>query len=232
MEINIDSLKWFLFGRRRMKKNVRGFHAHWNTSVSPNSTFGAYSHLFEGAVVNSSSIGRFSKVISARVSDSKIGAFVSLAARSTIGGGGDHPLDQVSHHSVFYSPSVQQHPNLILSEENKYPGDLQETVIGNDVWVGYNAVVKHGVKIGDGAVVAAGAVVVDDVPPYAVVGGVPAKMIKYRHSPELREALIAAQWWNWPIASLQIISEDFNLDTPITVEKFEQIVERASVFFN
>lgn len=213
-----------------MAKDVRGFHSHWNTLVSPDSTFDEYVHLFDGSVVGSSHVGRFSKVISSSVSNARIGAFVSLAPRCKIGGGGDHPLDQVSHHSLFYSPSKQQHPNLVLAKENKYVGDLKQTIIGNDVWVASDAVIKHGVTVGDGAVVAAGAVVVKDVPPFAIVGGVPAKIIKYRHSPELREALIESKWWEWPVAALQVISDEFDRDAPLTLERFGSIKKKASQF--
>jgi len=230
MEMNKDSLKWLLFGRNKMKKKVKGFHAHWNTSASPNSIFEEYVHLLNGASVASSVVGRFSRINGARISHVKIGAFSTVTRRSVIGGGGDHPLDQVSYHSLFYKPDEKQHPHLTLTKEDKYIGDLQEVIIGNDVWIGSDAIVKHGVTIGDGAVVAAGAVVVKDVPPYAIVGGVPTKVLKYRHSPDLREALIESQWWNWPIAALQVISDEFDRDTPLTVEKFEQIKEKASVF--
>lgn len=69
--------------------------------------------------------------------------------------------------------------------------------VGNDVWIGANATILSGVAIGDGAVVAAGAVVTESVPPYAIVGGVPAKIIKYRFPVETIERLLRLSWWNW-----------------------------------
>lgn len=230
MRLNKDALKWLLYGRNKMKKKVLGFHAHWNTSVSTNSTFEEYVHLFDGASVNSSTVGRFSKIISSSVSNATIGAFVSLAPRCVVGGGGDHPLDQISHHSLFYSSSRQQHPNLTLTKNNKYKGELQTTIIGNDVWIGSDAIVKHGITIGDGAVVAAGAVVVKDVPPYAIVGGVPAKIIKYRHSEKLIKSLVNSKWWDWPIDALQVISDEFDQKKPLTLEHFNNIKNKVAVF--
>ena len=230
MRLNKSSLLWLLLGRNKMKKKIKGFHAHWDTEVSPDSIFDEYAQVFDGSTVNSTHVGRFSKIISASVSYSDLGAFVSLAPRCNVGGGGDHPLDQVSHHSLFYSTNARQHPHLNLASKDKYAGELKKTTIGNDVWVGSDAIVKHGITIGDGAVVAAGAVVVKDVPPYAIVGGVPAKVLKYRHPPELRESLIESQWWNWPIAALQVISDEFDRDTPLTLENFERVKEKASEF--
>jgi len=71
-------------------------------------------------------------------------------------------------------------------------------VIGNDVWLGRNSLVLSGVTIGDGAVVAAGAVVTSDIPAYAIAGGVPAKVIRYRFTPEQIAALLRIRWWDWP----------------------------------
>lgn len=230
MLLTKNGLKWFLWRRKKMKNTITGFHAHWNTSVSPNSTFEEYTHLFDGASVNDTHIGRFSKVIGSKVSFSEIGSFVSLAPRCVVGGGGDHPLDQVSHHSLFYSPSDHQHPCLKLTKDDKYINDLRKTFVGNDVWIGSDAIVKHGVRIGDGAVIAAGAVVVSNVPPYAIVGGVPAKIIKYRHTPELRQALIESKWWDWPVESLKVISMCFNGDEPLTIDGFNKIKEKARTF--
>ena len=70
--------------------------------------------------------------------------------------------------------------------------------IGNDVWIGYEAVVLAGVTIGDGAVIGARAVVTKDVPPYAVVGGVPARLIRRRFPDDTISALLALKWWDWP----------------------------------
>ncbi len=75
-----------------------------------------------------------------------------------------------------------------------YKGD---TIIGNDVWIGYEALVMPGVKIGDGAIVAARSVVVSDVPAYSIVGGNPAKVIKQRFPNKMANELLAIQWWNW-----------------------------------
>ncbi len=71
------------------------------------------------------------------------------------------------------------------------------TTVGNDVWIGQDVVIKGGVKIGDGAVIGARSVVTRDVPPYAVVAGVPAKVIKYRFEQEKIDFLEKLQWWNW-----------------------------------
>ena len=79
--------------------------------------------------------------------------------------------------------------------KHEFDGILR-TVIGNDVWIGKRAIIKAGVKIGDGAVVGAGAVVTKDVPPYAIVAGVPAKIIKYRFDEDTIAQLLKTKWWN------------------------------------
>ena len=89
----------------------------------------------------------------------------------------------------------------VMPEKGELPfkGD---TVIGNDVWIGYEALVMPGVKIGNGAIVAARSVVVSDVPAYTVVGGNPAKPIKTRFAPEVIERLEAIAWWDWPVEKI------------------------------
>lgn len=84
-----------------------------------------------------------------------------------------------------------------------------KVVIGNDVWIGAYAKIVEGVRIGDGAVIAAGAVVTKDVPPYAIVGGVPAKIIKYRFEEKQIKQLLELKWWNKDIAWLKTHAEKF-----------------------
>lgn len=77
-----------------------------------------------------------------------------------------------------------------------------DTVIGNDVWIGYDSIVMPGVRIGDGAIVAAKSVVTKDVPPYSIVGGNPAKIIKQRFDDQVVAKLLSIKWWNWPIEKI------------------------------
>lgn len=88
--------------------------------------------------------------------------------------------------------------NITDAWENK--GD---THIGNDVWIGYEAIIMQGVTIGDGAIIAGRAVVAKDVPPYTVVGGIPAKPIKKRFSPQTIERLLTLRWWDWPMERIE-----------------------------
>ena len=82
--------------------------------------------------------------------------------------------------------------------ENGEIRDNEPVVIGNDVWIGANAIILPGVRIGDGAIIAAGAVVTKDVIPCSVVGGVPARFIRYRYEKEIIDGLMRIKWWNWP----------------------------------
>lgn len=99
-----------------------------------------------------------------------------------------------------------------VPQELPYKGD---TVIGNDVWLGYEAMIMPGVQIGDGAIVAAKSVVTKDVPAYTIVGGNPAKLIRQRFSDEVVQALLTIAWWNWDIQKItrnldKIVSADLD----------------------
>jgi chloramphenicol O-acetyltransferase type B len=140
-------------------------------------------------------IGRYSYVApDAKISMARIGRFCSIGPE-IICGYGDHPINWVSTSPVFFSTLRQCGETFAdkdLFEERK------PIVIDNDVWIGARVFIRDGVRIGNGAVIAAGAVVVKDVPDYAVVGGVPAKVIRYRFSPEAIGSLLSISWWNWP----------------------------------
>lgn len=98
-------------------------------------------------------------------------------------------------------------------------GDI---VVGNDVWLGLRAAIRSGVTIGDGAVVAAHAVVGEDVPPYAIVGGVPARVIRYRHTPGQIEALRRIAWWDWDIGRIEAARYDLlSTDLDAFIAKYD-----------
>lgn len=122
--------------------------------------------------------------------DAFIGKFCSIAAGVTIMVGGEHRPDWVTTYPFSYvwpvAADIPGHP--------KTKGDV---VIGNDVWVGREAFILSGVTIGHGAVVGARAVVAKDVPPYAIVVGNPARVIRYRFDPEIIQKLLEISWWDW-----------------------------------
>lgn len=121
-----------------------------------------------------------------------IGKWCSIESTAEIFVGGEHRTDWVSMHPLrltFGLPGALQ---------DGMPASKGPVVIGNDVWLGWESVVMSGVTIGDGAVVAARAVVTKDVPPFAIVGGVPARHIRFRFEPEQRDALLRIAWWDWP----------------------------------
>jgi acetyltransferase-like isoleucine patch superfamily enzyme len=122
-----------------------------------------------------------------------IGKFCSIAKDIRIITGGIHPTDWVS----TYPFRVKF--NLPGKYKDGIPSTKGDIIIGNDVWIGTGATILSGVKIGDGAVIAAGAVVTKDIPDYALVGGVPAHIIRYRFNSEQISKLKNIQWWNWDI---------------------------------
>lgn len=124
-----------------------------------------------------------------------IGKFCSIACGAKfLFTSGNHSLKSLSTYTfpIFFDEWGLDVKNIRDAWDNK--GDI---VIGNDVWIGYEAVIMSGVKIGDGAIIGTRAVVTKDVPPYAIVGGVPAKLIRRRFDDETIEKLLALRWWNW-----------------------------------
>lgn len=125
-----------------------------------------------------------------------IGKFCSIACGAKfLFNSANHTLSSLSTYPfpLFFEEWGLEKRNVAASWDNK--GDI---VIGNDVWIGYEAVIMAGVTIGDGAIIGARAVVTKDVPPYTVAGGIPAKLIKKRYSEETIAALSELKWWDWP----------------------------------
>lgn len=124
-----------------------------------------------------------------------IGKFCSIACGTKfLFNCANHTLKSLSTYTfpLFYEEWELEKSNITTAWDNK--GNI---VIGNDVWIGYEAVIMAGVHIGDGAIIAARAVVTKDVPPYTIVGGTPAKEIRKRFDAEVIEQLLIQKWWDW-----------------------------------
>jgi acetyltransferase-like isoleucine patch superfamily enzyme len=125
-----------------------------------------------------------------------IGSFCSIAEETVILGSSEHKIDWATTYPIRIAF------NLPGAWNDGIPCSKGVTRVGNDVWMGYRAMIISGVTVGDGAVIGAGAVVSKDVPPYAVVAGNPAKIIKYRFDEKVREMLLAIRWWDWPLEKI------------------------------
>lgn len=156
-----------------LKHCILHFHARVADFASlQNTTIGKYS-----------SIGRYSKI-----THTYIGKYCAISWDTTINAIG-HPY---SHLTISAFPYVPYVGNFVNVRKQSY----QKVIIKNDVWIGANSVIMPGITIGNGAIVGAGTVVTKDVPDYAIVAGVPAKIIKYRFSDIIIEKLLKLQWWN------------------------------------
>ena len=130
-----------------------------------------------------------------------IGKFCSIACGAKfLFNSANHALRSLSNYTfpLFFEEWGLNKKNVASAWDNK--GDI---IIGNDVWIGYEAVIMAGVHIGDGAVIAARAVGTKDVPPYTIVGGTPARKIRMRFEEETIAKLQQIQWWNWPVEKIR-----------------------------
>jgi acetyltransferase-like isoleucine patch superfamily enzyme len=139
------------------------------------------------------------------IEGSTIGKYCSIGPKLRFIAQGRHQMDWVSTYPLNYLFNRHDLP------VNDFPDPIQPIHIGNDVWTGANVRIKQNVTIGDGAIVAAESYVTGNIPPYAIVGGNPAKIIRYRFTPEQIEALLDIKWWDWDEelirSSIEIMSQ-------------------------
>lgn len=166
-------------------------------SIDPTSVIDDNCHIIRNSMIIRSSIRSFSYVgRNSIIQNATVGSFCSIA-NDVFVGLGTHPTDHFTTSPLFYRTS-NTFGKQVVDEDLDF-NEYQAIEIGHDVWLGARAVIMDGVRIGHGAIVAANAVVTKDVPPYAIVGGVPAKLIKFRFPPEKIERLLASEWWLWPV---------------------------------
>ena len=188
---------WMFFMRVRLKKKKVFIDkdAHFNKETS----FAGYNKVSKGAWLSSAKIGRYTYIgAESYLWNTEIGSFCSIASNVRVEPVTHPTIGFISTSPVFFSLIKQCGRSFVkkqLFNEQRLI-DNRTCIIGNDVWIGNNVQIVGGVQIGNGAIVAMGAVVTKNVPPYAIVAGVPARVIRYRFTEEEIEELQSFRWWD------------------------------------
>lgn len=191
-------------------------------TVAHDSTFGDKTTIQRNNAIYSSKLGRYSYTgRNTHIWFTEVGAFTSISWGVAIGGA-EHDYSKVTTHSFLYSSDCG-----LLHQDPLYDRFRNPCTIGNDVWIGANAIIARNTTIGNGAVIGAGAVVTRNVEPYTIVVGAPAKPLKKRFSDHIIERLNKSNWWNLPD---EAIRENINLfdATPsdVVLSELEQLCEK------
>lgn len=183
-------------------------------------TFGRYVEIGQGSRVSNVHFDDYSYCDRmAEIANAQIGKFANIAAFSRIGAT-DHPMENASlHHFLYRSDDYWDDaaPDAAFFEHRR----SRIARIGNDTWIGHGAMIKPGVTLGHGCVVAAGAVVTKDVPAYMIVAGMPAGELRPRFPPAISDGLLALAWWDWDHTRLRAALSDFRgLSASAFLEKY------------
>jgi len=176
--------------------------------IDHHSTIKKNTHLLSNCIINNTNIDSYTYIgRNSLVQNASIGKFCSIANDVMIGLG-KHPIQYFSTSPLFYR---KKNPlGIDFIDTNLNFDEYLKIRIGHDVWIGARVIIMDGVNIGHGAIIAANAVVTKDVPAYAIVGGIPAKLIKYRF-PELKiKKLNNSEWWNLPLNELKLKIDSLN----------------------
>jgi acetyltransferase-like isoleucine patch superfamily enzyme len=165
----------------------------YNNTIIRDCSLGDYVKIRSYNELNSVKMGAYSYTGHyTKINNCIIGKYCSIGPDVKIGLG-IHPVEFISTHPAFYSSQFACNARYT---EKSYFVEHQEVIIGNDVWIGSNALIMDGIKIGNGAIVAAGAIVNKDVGDYEIVAGIPAKIVRKRFDEETIEYLMQTEWWN------------------------------------
>jgi chloramphenicol O-acetyltransferase type B len=213
----IERILWCTWKRFVLQRDLAGFRASYRSFASTAVRFSEGNRLHGTASVADATLGRYTYIASgAVVHRAEVGAFCSIGPDAHVGGLGRHPTRWLSTHPIFFSTKGQVAKSFV---DTDCFDEFVPTRVGNDVWVGARALILDGVTIGDGAIVAAGAVVARNVEPYSVVAGVPARPIKARYTSERVEILKRLRWWEWDMSQLNAAAPLFREDGDVQVEK-------------
>ncbi|WP_333814975.1 chloramphenicol acetyltransferase [Tabrizicola sp.] len=186
-----------------------------------NSTFGPWTEVGEGSRVLNSTLEAYAYCD--RLSDianATVGKFANIAALTRIGPT-DHPMENASLHHFLYR-STRYWDDIADDADFMAHRAGRRTVIGPDTWLGHGVIVKPEVTIGAGAIIASGAVVTRDVPPYMIMAGIPAQPLRPRFAPGIADRLMALAWWDWNHAQLRAALLDFrSLKAEAFLERYQ-----------
>jgi acetyltransferase-like isoleucine patch superfamily enzyme len=190
------------------RKYAKNFLKIGYMSKVSNCNFGNYNIIYDCVSMNNVSLGDFSYVANgSAIFNTRIGKFACIGPEVLCGLGRHPSREFVSSHPIFYSQNYQS--SLNHSAQLHFE-EFSPIEIGNDVWIGARVFISDGIKVGDGAIVGAGAVVTHDVPDYAIVGGVPARVIRFRFNPDEIELLKDFKWWDRDISWLRKNAASFH----------------------
>lgn len=211
-------------GQQRFKEGDR-FMVGEQAVIEPYAMFLRGNHLY--------SMGSFSSADCNLPINSIVGRYSSIAL-GVERLYGNHPTDRFTTSMLTYDRRVSAFNDYLADaggELTTRPTNIPNAspvIIGNDVWIGQEVkFVSTGITVGDGAIVAAGALVTKDVPPYAIVGGVPAKVLKYRFSEAIIEKLLQLKWWQYGFADFKGINVDDDIE--VFIDKLQELVDSGRI---
>ncbi len=188
-------------------KRFKGVIIDNGVCIDDQSKIASNGHILENCVINHSSINSYSYIGKGCILQyATIGKFCSIGSDVCIGLG-THPIDNFSTSPLFYRKKNTL--NIKLVHQDLEFNEYKPIIIGHDVWIGTRALIMDGVNIGSGAIIAANSVVTKDVPPYSIVGGSPAKIIRYRFDEAKISNLLNSNWWEMDLLEIKKKLIDF-----------------------